>query len=542
MPHFVLQTAQVPTPTSRAILSLKPTFPIPQLCHLRRRARSNRNLDLKCSSSSSCPMIDGGGDSVAALERCFSAPPAPVVADFGPVMKGKFGSLGAVTLEKGKLDMSQKQSQSTPEKCDGSLRSSMLLPLKFNGRDSVALGGGGGDIGKHINHGGGDGGDDDGDDDDYFDDFDEGDEGDEGGLFRRRIFLEELFDRKFVDAVLNEWHKTIMDLPAGFRQAYEMGLVSSAQMVKFLAINARPTTTRFISRALPQAISRAFIGRMIADPAFLYRLLLEQAATIGCSVWWELKNRKNRIKQEWDLALINVLTVTACNALVVWSLAPCRSYGNTFQFDLQNTLQKLPNNIFEKSYPLREFDLQKRIHSFFYKAAELCMVGLTAGAMQGSLTNLLASKKDRLSVTIPPMSTYALGYGAFLGLYANLRYQLLCGIDRAVVNHFDVIGVALVFSTALRILNAQVGETSRLAWLGLEPDPLVQSDDLLKAYNRSSGDATVSSSKWFISKKALVSGLGLLGIKQGNADSINRESPAPKVRRKRVVRKKASPS
>jgi uncharacterized membrane protein SirB2 len=33
---------------------------------------------------------------------------------------------------------------------------------------------------------------------------------------------------------------------------------------------------------------------MIADPAFLYRLLLEQAATIGCSVWWELKNRKER--------------------------------------------------------------------------------------------------------------------------------------------------------------------------------------------------------------------------------------------------------
>ena len=162
---------------------------------------------------------------------------------------------------------------------------------------------------------------------------------------------------------------------------------------------------------------------MIADPAFLYKLLLEQAATIGCSVWWELKNHKDRyvlylwhklyllcllniinwldslyygfrIKQEWDLALINVLTVAACNAVVVWSLAPCRSYGNTFQNDLQNTLQKLPNNIFEKSYPLREFDLQKRIHSFFYKAAELCMVGLSAGAVQGAVSNFLASKKE----------------------------------------------------------------------------------------------------------------------------------------------------
>jgi len=101
-----------------------------------------------------------------------------------------------------------------------------------------------------------------------------------------------------------------------------------------------------------------------------------------------------RIKQEWDLALINVLTAAACNAAVVWSLAPCRSYGSTFRFDLQNTLQKLPNNVFEKSYPLREFDMQKRVHSFFYKGAELCLVGLTAGAVQGTLSNLCAKNKD----------------------------------------------------------------------------------------------------------------------------------------------------
>ena len=53
----------------------------------------------------------------------------------------------------------------------------------------IAIGGGGGDIGKKINHGCGD---DDGDDEDYFDDFVDGDEGDEGGLFRRRKFLEEV--------------------------------------------------------------------------------------------------------------------------------------------------------------------------------------------------------------------------------------------------------------------------------------------------------------------------------------------------------------
>ncbi|XP_057976501.1 protein RETICULATA-RELATED 1, chloroplastic [Malania oleifera] len=540
MSNTVFQTVQfVPINPPKPLNPSKPCLPLRRL-RSRQRVFSPvagelcRGLMVKASSWA---LVDS--DPVAVLERCFISSPQPLSSDssasqtassssssssgMAPIMKGKYGAFGAVTLEKSKLDVSQKQSSSSPE---------------------IATGGGGGDIGKKINHGGGDGGDDDGDDDDYFD-FDDGDEGDEGGLFRRRIVLQELFDRKFVDAVLNEWQRTMLDLPAGLRQAYEMGLVSSAQMTKFLAINARPTTARFISRALPQGMSRAFIGRMIADPAFLYRLLFEQVSTIGCSVWWELKNRKDRIKQEWDMALINVLTVSACNAIVIWSLAPCRSYGNTFQFDLQNTLQKLPNNIFEKSYPLREFDIQKRIHSFFYKAAELCMVGLTAGAAQGVLSKLCASKKEeRLSVTVPTVSSNALGYGAFLGLYANLRYQLLCGIDRALINHFDVIGVALFFSTALRILNVQLGETSRLAWLGVEADPLVQSDSVLKAYNRPSEAVSQSNSKWFISKNAIVSGLGLLGVKQRSGDSVadDGEAPPPKARRKRIVRRKVTTS
>lgn len=525
MSHAVLQAAQIMpinTQIPNKSFFTKPTI-LPMINSYPIALKSRNVLYIRDSLSPPPPAVDGDS-SIVHLERCLvadssnSSSPSPS-AMLSPTMKGQYGAFGAVTLEKSKLDMTQKQTQSSPE---------------------LATGGGGGDIGKKVNFGGGDGGDDGGDDDDYFDDFEDGDEGDEGGLFRRRIVFPELFDRKFLDAVLNEWQKTIMDLPTGFRQAFEMGLVSSAQMVKFLAINARPNSVRTIARGLPQGLSRAFIGRMIADPAFLYRLLLEQAATIGCSAWWEFKSRKDRIKQEWDLALVNVLTAAACNAVVVWSLAPCRSYGNTFRFDLQNTLQKLPNNVFEKSYPLREFDLQKRVHSFFYKAAQLCFVGLTAGAVQGALSNLCAKKKnDRLSVMMPSVRTNALGTGAFLGLYANLRYQLLFGIDRGLSSYFDVIGVALFFSTALRIMNVQIGETSRLAWLGIEADPLVQSDNLMKAYNRApEANASNQGSTWLISKNTIVSGLGFLGLPQSNnSESAN---DAPKPRRKRVVRKKAT--
>ncbi|GKE09687.1 hypothetical protein Tco_1413238, partial [Tanacetum coccineum] len=91
------------------------------------------------------------------------------------------------------------------------------------------------------------------------------------------------------------------------------------------------------------------------------------------------------------------------------------------------------------------------------------------------------------------------------------------------------------------IMNAQLGETSRLAWLGVEVDPLAHSDELLKqAYNRPSENVNNTSPKWFISKNAVTSGLGLLGFKQDQSQSTTEGGapPPPKARRKRIVKKK----
>lgn len=531
--QFLQKTLEPASPSALVSANSKPCFPCPhrvkfKLGPQKHKRISGRQFVLKfwvpsrvrlevvtagissVVDENSTVMFDGNSSGSLEVWKAF--------ASMAPVMKKGYSSLGGVTLEKSKLDLSQTSKTFTPQTADGD---------------------GGGDIGKKNSHGGGDGGDDGGDDDDYFGDFDEGDDGDEGGFFRRRTVFQEVFDRKIVEAVMQEWYRTMSDLPAGLLQAFEMGLISSAQMVRYLSMNARPTVARFVSRALPQAVSRAFIGRMIADPAFLHKMFLEQATTICCSAWWELNHRKDRIKQEWDLALMNVLTVSLCNAAIVWSLAPCRSYGTTFQFNLQNTLQKLPNNIFERNYPLREFDLQKRIHSFFYKAAELCMVGMAAGAANGALSNLISSKKGgRSSIVVPSVSTSSLSYGAFLGLSGNLRYQMLYGLERALHDHFDVLGVVIFASAALRILNIQIGDFTRLAWLGLDVDPMFKSDSMLRGYNRPSQDTQKSVSKWFIANKAIVS--GLFGGKKENKENIQEQSPTSKAPRKRIVKRKVT--
>ncbi len=49
--------------------------------------------------------------------------------------------------------------------------------------------------------------------------------------------------------------RTVADLPAILRQAVTMGLFSSAQLVRFFAMDVRPNVTRTVTRNLPPSVS-----------------------------------------------------------------------------------------------------------------------------------------------------------------------------------------------------------------------------------------------------------------------------------------------
>lgn len=142
------------------------------------------------------------------------------------------GSFGGATLERSKLD-THKETKTEQPKVDNS--------------------GGGGNNGKNIfNGGGGDG--DDGDDDDYFDEFGDGDgDGDSDNFFR--TVVQQLYTKEAIDAVLQEWFRTVGDLPAIIRRSVQMGLFSSAELVRFLSMDVRPNVTRAVTRTLPTGVS-----------------------------------------------------------------------------------------------------------------------------------------------------------------------------------------------------------------------------------------------------------------------------------------------
>ena len=87
---------------------------------------------------------------------------------------------------------------------------------------------------------------------------------------------------------------------------------------------------------------------MMADPAFLQKMLMEQAITVGSSVWWEAEQRGDRFSQELDLVAINTLSLCAANAALVWMVSADRSFGAPNRMPWQKLLHSLPNNMFDR--------------------------------------------------------------------------------------------------------------------------------------------------------------------------------------------------
>lgn len=70
--------------------------------------------------------------------------------------------------------------------------------------------------------------------------------------------VKELYDEVSINAVLQEWFRTLTDMPAIIRQSVQLGLFSSAQLVRFLSMDVRPNITRRVTRTLPPKVHLPF--------------------------------------------------------------------------------------------------------------------------------------------------------------------------------------------------------------------------------------------------------------------------------------------
>lgn len=332
------------------------------------------------------------------------------------------------------------------------------------------FGGGSGGNGKNIHNGGG-GGDDEDDDDFEFGDDEGGDEPEP--VFVKPEIIPEVYDRSAINAVLAEWYRCLSDLPAGLRMAVEMSFVSTTQLVRFLSMECRPTIARAVSRKFPAPVSRAFVGRMMADPQFIFKLSLEQALTVYGSLTYEAEMRGKRFMSELDMVALNTLTMMMGTFATVWVLAPSRSFGTAYKFRWQSMLHGLPHQMFEKSTPLRNYTGLSRSMGMIAKGAQLAGIGAALGAVNSCASSKLEDLHKKSNpefkpiMPIPSTSTNSSGMAAFMGLSSNFRYNALGGLERLVTTHVGKLHHMQIITALGRVANGALGDSTRLHWLGL---------------------------------------------------------------------------
>jgi hypothetical protein len=353
-------------------------------------------------------------------------------------------------------------------------RLNIIMPTPVVKAPKLDDGGDGGDIGKINRNGGGGGGGDDDDDDDYFGEGDdEGNEGEGAGEGFLRAVIPESYDKFSISAVLQEWMKTIAELPLVIRRAVEMGLFSSAQLVRFMSMDVRPGITRAVTRSLPPSLAREMVGRLMADPGFVQKMVVETSVAACASLCYEYQARGERFKDELDLVLINTLGLALATGATSWMLAPCRSYGAVHKFPWQQALDSLPNCVFDASGPLRHYSVGQRAASVFVKMAELSAVGAVMGVTTSALSAAAVDLHKRNdpsyspSIATPDISHSMAGMAAYFALNANARYQVVGGLDRFLFQRCNYLWTYMGISMLTRGLSTAVGEMSRPWMQGL---------------------------------------------------------------------------
>ena len=222
-------------------------------------------------------------------------------------------------------------------------------------------------------------------------------------------------------------------------------------------------------------VSQGIVGRLMADPAFMQKMLIEQIISVGTSLALEARQRRENFAKELDLVVINTACVALSTGALVWLMAPNRAYGAIGKMPWQKALQGMPNNVFDASTPYKKFSMGSRVAGGLVKTAELCAVGSVAGAAMSGLSQLAVKVRRQRnpdftpSVPIPELGKSSQGMGLYMAASANVRYQLVSGIDRGMFDRFNVLWMYLLASSSVRLGSNLVGEASR-RWLQGIPD------------------------------------------------------------------------
>ncbi|XP_043697441.1 protein RETICULATA, chloroplastic-like [Telopea speciosissima] len=218
-------------------------------------------------------------------------------------------------------------------------------------------------------------------------------------------------------------------------------------------------------------------NRMLADPAFLFKVGTEIVIDSCCATFAEVQKRGKDFWSEFELFVADLLVGTVVNIALVAMLAPYARFGQPtaskgFLGSLQAANAALPSSVFEAERPGCRFTVQQRIATYFCKGVLYGSVGFGCGLIGQGIANLIMTAKRSIrksedDIPVPPLLKSAALWGVFLGVSSNTRYQILNGLEHLVeVSPLakKVPPVAMAFTIGVRFANNVYGGMQFIDW------------------------------------------------------------------------------
>lgn len=281
------------------------------------------------------------------------------------------------------------------------------IETKFGG------GGGGGDGGNSNGRGGGGGG---------GGDHGGGNEGDEDKSKRR--------NKEEALIALTEAGRSLESLPTDLKAAIEDGRIPGSIVLKYFDLEK----SGFISWLMRFG---GFRERLLADDLFLAKVAMECGVGMFTKTAAEYERRKETFFKELEIVFADVVMAIIADFMLVYLPAPTVALRAPLALNagrFAKFLHNCPDNAFQIALPGTSFSLLQRLGAIMRNGAKLFAVGTTSSLVGTLVTNAVINARKAVDQSaadevenVPVLST-SVGYGVYMAVSSNLRYQLLAGV------------------------------------------------------------------------------------------------------------------
>ncbi|CAL0302677.1 unnamed protein product [Lupinus luteus] len=274
------------------------------------------------------------------------------------------------------------------------------------------------------------------------------------------------------DEVIRETEARGATLPSDMLEAAKSVGIRKVLLLRYLDLQGSFWPLGFAMKSC--AIIR---NRMLADPAFLFKIGSEIVIDSCCATFAEVQKRGDDFWAEFELYVADLLVGTVVNVALVGMLAPYARIGKPsvssgFLGRMQKAYAALPSSVFEAERPGCSFSAQQRLGTYFYKGIMYGAVGFTCGIIGQGIANFIMTtkrsiRKSEEDIPVPPLLKSAALWGVFLAVSSNTRYQVVNGLERLVEASpvaKQVPPVALAFTVGVRFANNVYGGMQFVDW------------------------------------------------------------------------------